>query len=307
MPAFSPQHIPTQADKIAIITGANNGLGYESARILAEKGATVIMAVRTVTKGKAAAEDVRRAVPQADVRVMELDLADLASVRAFADAFNADYARLDILMNNAGVMATPQKQTTDGFELQLGTNHLGHFALTGHLLERLLNTANSRIVNVSSMAANNGKMNFDDLMLTDGYTRFSAYAQSKLANLLFTLGLKDRLDAMNADTIATAAHPGVANTNLASGMMGNNSILVPILRFVSQFTIQTAEKGALPQLYAATMPDVPNGAYYGPKNGGFGETAKVNMPSSVKTGDIEKLWQVSEQLTGVTYAIGEPA
>ena len=211
-------NIPNLTGKTVLVTGANNGLGKASTQLMAAKGAQVVMAVRTVSKGEEAADDIRKEMPNAQLNVIALDLTDLASVRAFAADFTANHDCLDILMNNAGVMATPQMTTQDGFELQFGTNHLGHYALTGLLIDTLLATPNSRIVNVSSGAADAGKIRFDDLMFTDKYGRFEAYGQSKLANLLFTVELQKRLAASGSSTLAVAAHPGVANSNLVSSM-----------------------------------------------------------------------------------------
>ena len=298
--AWSLQDIPNQTDNVIVITGANVGLGYESAKALAAKGAEVVVAVRTISKGEDAAQQIRTEVPSAKVHVMELDLADLASIDQFAQNFKAQFNRLDVLMNNAGVMATPQKQTKDGFELQFGTNHLGHFALTGQLLDVLLSTPNSRVVTVSSMAADNGEMHYDDVMLDKNYERFKAYCQSKLANLLFTLGLQRRFDEWGVSSIAVAAHPGVANTELSRGFIGNNFIRSGF-KWLSSLFLQSSDQGAHSQLRAATDPSVNGGEYYGPKNGGKGDAVTTPMPDSVDEDDIEKLWALSEQLTNITY------
>lgn len=304
-PDWTPADAPDLTGKVVIITGANNGLGFESAKIMAGKGAQIIMAVRTPAKGDSAAADIRREIPAADLHVMRLNLADLSSVRAFAQDFRERFKRLDILMNNAGVMATPQQKTADGFELQLGTNHLGHFALTGLLLDMLLATPESRVVNVSSLAAHTGEMHFDDLMLQENYTRFAAYRQSKLANLLFTLSLQKRLDAAQATTISVAAHPGVANTNLASSMVGNIPFVGTLIRLFSRFSIAKAEDGAESQLYAALMPDVKGGDYYGPEEDMRGKPIKLPMPETVKPDEAERLWTVSEELTGVQFTFSK--
>ena len=298
--AWSLKDITNQAGNVIVITGANVGLGYEAAKALAAKGADVVLAVRTVSKGEDAAQQIRDEIPSAKVHVMELDLANLASVKQFTENFKAQFNRLDVLMNNAGVMATPQMQTKDGFELQFGTNHLGHFALTGQLLDVLLATPDSRIVNVSSMAAENGEIHYDDLMLEEDYGRFVAYCQSKLANLLFTLGLQHRFEQWGVSSIAVAAHPGVANTELSRGFIGNDFIRSG-LKWLSSFFLQTSDDGAHSQLRAATDPSVNGGEYYGPRNGGKGDAVKTPMPDSVHEDDIEKLWAVSEQLTNVMY------
>jgi len=288
--------------KIVVVTGANNGLGYEASRMMAAKGATVIMAVRTMGKGETAAKEIRAKVPNANLEVMQLDLASLDSVRSFADAFKAKYDRLDILQNNAGVMMTPESTTKDGFEMQLGTNHLGHFALTGLLMDVLTTTEGSRIVNVSSLAAERGAMHFNDLMLKQDYGRSKAYGQSKLANLLFTKGLNKRLQNNNRSTISVAAHPGVATTNLLSS--ANIPIIAPILKFIFGFMTPPASLGTLSQVRASVAADVVGGEYYGPNKGMRGYPAKVEMPIQATDTNAETLWDVSEELTGVTYDFG---
>jgi NAD(P)-dependent dehydrogenase (short-subunit alcohol dehydrogenase family) len=299
MSEWKSNNIPDLSGKMVIITGANNGLGEAATQLMAARGAHIVMAVRTVSKGEASAAAIRKAVPSAQLTVMPLDLADLASVRTFAAALTAAYDRLDILMNNAGVMATPESKTEDGFELQLGTNHLGHFALTGLLIDVLLATPNSRIVNVSSGAADNGKMHFDDLMLTDNYSRFTAYSQSKLANLLFTVELQKRLAATGTSTIAVAAHPGVANSNLISNMK------IPGLGLLSKalmgLFMPDSMTGTLSQVRAAADPAVTGGDYYGPDKGMRGWPVKIAMPPTVNVSEAPRLWAVSEQLTGVQY------
>lgn len=186
---WTAAHIPDQQGRVFVITGGNSGIGYEAARALAGKGATVVLAVRSLDKGERAAAEIRREAPQADVQVMALDLADLGAVEAFAGAFRARFERLDVLINNAGVMAIPQRQTADGFEMQFGTNHLGHFALTGHLLDLLLATSGARVVTVSSNMHRQGDMRFETLNAENSYSRYGAYARSKLANLLFAFDL----------------------------------------------------------------------------------------------------------------------
>jgi NAD(P)-dependent dehydrogenase (short-subunit alcohol dehydrogenase family) len=298
--AWSIDDVANLTGKVIIITGASAGLGVEATKALASKGAEVILAVRTTSKGETVAQQIRAMHPDAKLHVMALNLADLSSITAFAEAFKAQFNRLDVLMNNAGVMATPQAKTADGFELQFGTNHLGHFALTGQLLDLLLNTPYSRIVNVSSIAAENGKMHFDDIMFEQEYRRFDVYSQSKLANLLFTLGLQKRLAEMDTSTIAVAAHPGVANTELSRGMFGDN-ILQSVAKWISSFFIATADNGAQSQLRASVDTNVQGGEYYGPRNSSKGDPVKIAMPASVHEDDIEKLWALSEQLTGVRY------
>ena len=299
--------MPDQRDRVAVVTGANSGLGYEDAMALAANGAQVVMACRNQEKGAAAATAIRGRHPAAQVDVMALDLADLASVRAFAAAFAANYARLDLLINNAGVMALPYRTTADGFEMQFGTNHLGHFALTGLLLEPLLTTPDARVVTVSSILHKSGVINFEDLQSTKAYDKQKAYAQSKLANLLFAYELQRRLEAMGANLISVAAHPGYSATNLqTAGLEMDGSRVSKLIMSVMNATVaQSQAKGALPTLYAATAPDVMGGDYYGPD--GFmelrGEPVKVDSTSlSHDPVAAARLWAISQELTGVPFA-----
>ena len=216
MGKWTEENIPDQAGKIAIVTGSNTGIGFETARMLAENGATVIMAVRTTEKGEKAADKIRAKFDDADLNVLKLDLADLESVKKFANEFKKEYSQLDLLINNAGVMIPPYTKTKDGFELQFGTNHLGHFALTAQLLDVLKQTENARVVNVASLAHTRGDLDFDDLNWEDrSYSKWSAYGDSKLANLYFTYELQRKFEANNYDTISVVAHPGGTNTDLA--------------------------------------------------------------------------------------------
>jgi NAD(P)-dependent dehydrogenase (short-subunit alcohol dehydrogenase family) len=293
--------VPDQTGRVAIVTGSNTGLGFDTARVLAEHGAKVVMAVRDTEKGAAAAARIKEATPSADVTVHPLDLGSLDSVRTSGAELKAAYPRIDLLINNAGVMYPSPRQTTkDGFELQFGTNHLGHFALTGLLLENLLGVPGSRVVTVSSVGHRIiAKIHFDDLQFERSYNRVAAYGQSKLSNLLFTYDLQRRLAAKGADTIAVAAHPGLSDTELARHMP---SILVPVVSLFSQ----SPEMGALPTLRAATDPTVVGGQYYGPD--GLGESSghpKV-VASSKQSHDESiqaRLWTVSEELTGVTFPV----
>jgi NAD(P)-dependent dehydrogenase (short-subunit alcohol dehydrogenase family) len=288
--------IPDQSGRTAVVTGANTGLGYETAVALAQRGARVILAVRDLAKGQAAADLINRANRGADVTVQELDLTSLSSISAAAAELRERHDHLDLLINNAGVMMTPKATTKDGFELQFGTNHLGHFAFTGLLMDRLLATPLSRVVTVSSLVHRAGRIRFDDLASERRYSRVGAYGQSKLANLLFTYELQRRLEG--TDTIAVAAHPGSSRTELTRN--------VP--RFVetvfAPLVAQDAEIGALPTLRAATDPGVSGGEYYGP--GGFGQMRgyPALVHSNARSHDVDvarRLWAVSEQLTGVTY------
>jgi NAD(P)-dependent dehydrogenase (short-subunit alcohol dehydrogenase family) len=288
--------IPDQSRRVAIVTGANTGLGFETAKALAAKGAHVVLAVRNLDKGKEAASRIT-----GDVAVTELDLTSLDSIRAAADELKARYEAIDLLINNAGVMWTPKSTTKDGFELQFGTNHLGHFAFTGLLLDRLLPVAGSRVVTVSSVGHRiNAAIHFDDLNWERRYNRVAAYGQSKLANLLFTYELQRRL-AHHGTTIATAAHPGGSNTELARNVPGP---LLPAFNLIVPLVGQSADRGALPTLRAASDLGVLGGQYFGPD--GFGEMRgypKV-VSSSAQSYDVElqrRLWTVSEELTGVVF------
>jgi NAD(P)-dependent dehydrogenase (short-subunit alcohol dehydrogenase family) len=283
---------------VAIVTGANTGLGFETARMLAEHGASVIVAVRDVEKGKRAAGRIT-----GDVSVQALDLTSLESVRAAAAELRAAHPRIDLLVNNAGVMYTPKQTTADGFELQFGTNHLGHFALTGLLLDRLLPVEGSRVVTVSSTGHRiRAAIHFDDLQWERSYSRIEAYGQAKLANLLFTYELQRRL-AAHASTIAAAAHPGVSNTELARNTP--TALRVPV-SWVAPLLTQEPAMGALPTVRAATDPSVLGGQYFGP--GGRGEARGYPVPvvSSAASYDLDtqrRLWTVSEELTGVTFPV----
>jgi NAD(P)-dependent dehydrogenase (short-subunit alcohol dehydrogenase family) len=303
MPNWTAADIPDQTGRTAIITGANTGLGYETAVALAGQGARVVLAVRNLDKGKQAATRIAEAHRGATVELQELDLTSLASIRAAAEQLRADHDRIDLLINNAGVMWTPKSTTADGFELQFGTNHLGHFALTGLLLDRLQPVPGSRVVTVSSIGHRlRAAIHFDDLQWERSYNRVSAYGQSKLANLLFTYELQRRL-APRGTTAALAAHPGGSRTELTR----NVPRLVAAVNAVLEPLYQGADRGALPTLRAATDPGVHGGQYYGP--GGIGELRgypKV-VPSSDQSHDVKlqrRLWEVSEDLTGVVYPVG---
>lgn len=295
--------VPDQEGRVAVITGANTGIGYEAAAVLAGKGAHVVLAVRDTDKGNAAAERIRSALPHADVSVRELDLTSLDSIRAAADELRADYPRIDLLINNAGVMMTGKGTTKDGFELQLGTNHLGHFALTGQLLDNLLPVEGSRVVTISSGAHRFGRIDFDDLQSERSYNRVTAYGQSKLANLLFTYELNRRLSEKGAPTIAVAAHPGGSNTELTRNLW---PVLRQPIQLVWGLLAQSAEMGALPTLRAATDPDVRGGQYFGPDGIGEQRGHPKLVQSSARSYDEaaqRRLWRVSEELTGVTFPV----
>lgn len=297
---WTESDVPDQHGRTAIVTGANTGLGYDSARVLAARGAKVVLAVRDTDKGRAAAARITAATPAADVMVAALDLSSLRSVRAAAAELKAAHPRIDLLIDNAGVMYPPKQVTEDGFELQFGTNHLGHFALTGLLLDNLLPVEGSRVVVVSSNAhKHRAAIHFDDLQWERRYDRTAAYGQSKLANLMFTYELARRLAAKRDHTIAVAAHPGLSGTDLMRTVPGP---LRPLISLVAQ----PPAAGALPGLRAATDPTVLNGQYYGPD--GFGEWRghPVLVNSSRQSHDVamqRRLWAVSEELTGVSYPV----
>jgi NAD(P)-dependent dehydrogenase (short-subunit alcohol dehydrogenase family) len=304
--AWTADDIPAQAGKTFVITGANSGIGYEAALELARKGAHVVLACRDQGKGRAAVDAIKAKHAPASVSLLELDLADLKSIRRFADAVRGAHPALHGLLNNAGVMAIPYRRTVDGFEMQFGTNHLGHFALTGLLLERLLATPGARVVTVSSNAHKFGAMRWDDLQWERGYRKWFAYSQSKLANLLFANELQRRLAAAKAGPISVACHPGYAATNLqgAGPRMQGSSIAGTVMELANRLFAQNAAMGALPTLYAATAPDVRGGDYIGPDGLGeqWGHPKKVRSIARANDAEAQRrLWETSERLTGVRY------
>lgn len=297
--------MPDLTGKVIIVTGANSGIGFEAAKEFARKGAQTILACRSLEKAEAALEEIVAEIPNAPAEIMQLDLASLDSVRAFAAAFKAKYDRLDVLVNNAGIMMVPYGTTEDGFERQFGTNHLGHFALTGLLIDLLLKTPGSRVVNISSGGHRFGEMDFDNLMFEDGngYSPIGAYGRSKLANLLFTYELQRRFDAAGAHALSVAAHPGTSRTNLTGHMEDRwyFKLFVPLMPLL----LQSAAMGALPTLRAAVDPNVSGGQYFGPdgvrEQRGYPVLVESNEASHNEA-DARRLWQVSEQLTAVRYA-----
>jgi NAD(P)-dependent dehydrogenase (short-subunit alcohol dehydrogenase family) len=303
MNPWSVADIPPQSGKLAVVTGATGGLGYETALALARAGAEVLVTGRNAEKGRAAIEGIKRAMPS--VRFAMLDLASLASIRAFAASLLANGRPLDLLINNAGVMDLPTRRLTeDGFELQFGTNHLSHFALTALLLPLLRKAQAPRVVNVSSLAHRGGKIDFSNLQAERKYDSWAAYQQSKLANLLFTFELQRRSDAYGWGLMSNAAHPGYARTELIPNGPGTGGLKGIGAKVLGSFMSHSAAAGALPTLFAATSPEaVPNG-YYGPN--GFYELkgpvapAKV-FPQAKDEAVARKLWEVSEQLTGVKW------
>ncbi len=304
MARWTDTDIPDQTGRIAVVTGATSGIGLEAAKALAAHGAEVVLAVRDIAKGERTADAIRKAHKAARLSVQKLDVASLASVRAFAEVADEALPRIDLLLNNAGLGLIPQRQVTaDGFELQLGTNHLGHFALTGLLIPTLLRAPKPRVVAIASIAHNRGRMDFDDLQMVHGYAGRKSYNRSKLANLLFALELARRAAAENSPIASIAAHPGLSVTGFigASGMAG------PIVQaglLISQILGQSAQAGAWPGLYAATMPDVKNGDYWGPHGiaelRGYPRLAVVAAHAQ-RQADWARLWAMSEELTGVSY------
>jgi len=294
------QDIPDQSGRTAVVTGANSGLGLVTARELARAGASVVMACRNLDKGHAAVETVRAAVPDAQVQLDELDLASLSSVHSFAERFRATHDGLDLLINNAGVMAAPRRRTADGFELHFGTNHLGHFALTTALLDAMEGREDARVVTLSSNAHKFGRIAFDNLNGDRHYFRWRAYGQSKLSNLLFALELDRRLRAEGSSVKSLAAHPGYAATNLQSAAPPLLDRLV--MKVGNSVVAQSDEMGALPVLYAATQPGLQGGTYVGPD--GPGEHRghpKVVQPNRAARDPetARRLWEVSERMTAV--------
>jgi NAD(P)-dependent dehydrogenase (short-subunit alcohol dehydrogenase family) len=295
MAKWTAKDIPDLSGKTAVVTGANSGLGYETSLELARHGAHVVLACRDERRGTEALQRLRTDAPDASAELSLLDLADLTSVRKFADGFAGERSGLDILVDNAGVMAlSERRETADGFEMQFGTNHLGHFALTGLLLPQLRARPGSRVVSVTSFGHKVGKMNFDDLQWERSYRKWLAYGRSKLANLLFIFEFDRRARAAGSSVIATVAHPGYANTNLQSGTSFQ----------WANFMAQSAADGALPTLYGATAPDAQGGEFYGPSGFLQQHGPPERVKASKKTYDTataRRLWEVSEQLTGVSY------
>ncbi|MBA2505088.1 MAG: SDR family oxidoreductase [Thermoleophilaceae bacterium] len=291
---WNADSVPDQSGRTAVITGSNSGIGLEAAKVLGAKGAHVVLAVRNLEKGEAAAGEIT-----GDTEVRKLDLGALDSVRAFASEWNGP---VDLLINNAGIMAPPRGETADGFESQLGTNHLGHFALTGLMLDSLKGREDARVVTVASDAHKIGSMDFDDLLWEKSYSRWRAYGRSKLANLLFAFELDRRLRAAGSNVKSNAAHPGYAATNLQSA--SGPKLDTTIMWFTNKLVAQSQEMGALPTLYAATEPGLGGGSYAGP--GGIGgQRGNPELVGSTKSArneaDAGRLWEISEELTGVSY------
>jgi NAD(P)-dependent dehydrogenase (short-subunit alcohol dehydrogenase family) len=301
--------IPDQTGRVAIVTGANSGLGLVTARELARAGAKVVIACRDTTKGDRAEAEIQAQVPGADLDVRALDLADLASVRGFVARLTGEHDSIDLLINNAGVMAPPRRLTVDGFASQFGTNHLGHFALTGLLLPTLMSAPKPRVVTLSSSAHRIGKMDFDDLQGERHYNNWRAYGQSKLSNLLFCFELARRATAAGTGLLSVAAHPGYAATNLQ--FAGPSAFYEKaIMAVTNRVLAQSADMGALPTLYGATVADLPSGTFVGPE--GFLEQRGhphivTAISRAYNESDWRRLWEISEEMTGVTYQFGAAA
>jgi NAD(P)-dependent dehydrogenase (short-subunit alcohol dehydrogenase family) len=301
---WNADQIPDQSGRVAVVTGANSGLGLVTARELARHGALVVMGCRSVTKGEDAAVEIRRVAPGAQLDVRKLDLASLESVRAFAAEVTAAHPAIHLLVNNGGIMMPPRTITADGFELQLGTNHLGHFVLTALLLDALRAGADARIVTVSSLEHRPGRLNFDDLQSESSYDPRRAYQQSKFANAVFGIELDRRLRAAGEPIISVLAHPGWAATNLQT--TGPTGVVKALLAVGNRVLAQSADAGALPQLYAATAPDVKGGEFYGPSGIAEARGAPKRVRAVRRAYDEEvarRLWDVSEQVTGMTFPL----
>jgi len=303
---WTPAAIPDLSGKVALVTGANSGLGYYTAMHLGKNGAHVVITTRSEEKGAQALESLRNDAPNGHFEHIEMDLSDLESVRIAAAQFTAGHDQLHILMNNAGVMAPPRRETAQGFELQFGVNHLGHFALTALLKEIILATPQSRIVNVASSAAYYGRMRWDDLQRATAYRRYGAYGQSKLANVLFTMELNQRVRSNGHTMLSAVAHPGLASSNLQKNTVANTqSVFERVLYdFMMPRMAQSAEQGSWPQLRAATDPTVEGGEFFGPHHRGTrGFPNPVRMPKRATAEDAARLWTVSEELTGIEFSL----
>lgn len=305
--------VPDLTGKLAVVTGSNSGLGFGVSRRLSAAGADVVMAIRNRAKGEAAIEEIRRTVPDAKLTIRALDLSSLAGVAALGEQLNSEGRPIDILINNAGVMTPPTRDTTtDGFELQFGSNHLGHFALTAHLLPLLRAANQARVVSLSSIAARRGRINFDDLQFEKSYTPMGSYGQSKLAVLMFARELDRRSREAGWGILSNAAHPGLTKTNLQiSGPSHGRAKPSMMERFyklswrLTPFLWQEIDEGILPALYAATAPDAEGGAFYGPRGiyeAAGGGVINAKVPARARDdADSRRLWEISEQLTGVCY------
>ena len=304
-PKWTQQDIPDLSGKIIVITGANSGLGFECSKTFAEKGATVVITARNLTKGEQAKAGILKAFPNSPLDLMKLDVGDLTSVREFSEAFKEKYDRLDILLNNAGVMAIPRQETVDGFEQQLGVNHLGHFALTGLLLDAIVKTPGARIHNVTSSVHWIGRFNFEDLMGQKKYNRWRAYGQSKLDNVCFTYELQKRLQTNGYDTIANTSHPGFVIGQLQANSIEQSGTPLEGLLYTlgKPLVAQDVTTGVLPMLYGMTAPAAKGGVFYGPSFLSMRGYPKENIPNKAvnDAAILKRIWDVSEELTGVQF------
>ena len=310
-PEWTPDDISDQTGRVALVTGANSGIGFATARALADRGAHVVMACRNPEKARRAADEMESDLDRSSIELLTLDLSDLVAVRRAAEQFLAEHARLDLLINNAGIMGTPYRQSPDGFELQMATNHLGHFALTGLLLTRLVTTDRARVVTVSSVMHRTGHIDFDDVAGVKIGNTWAHYGKSKLANLLFTAELDRRLQESGESVMAVAAHPGWTRSNLIGNgaALGNGRVRAKASRVFGTLLGQTAAAGARPTLYAATSPDVRSGQFIGPAHVAqlFGPPKVVQPNRRAKnSADAARLWEISEELTGVDYRFPAP-
>ena len=301
---WTKENIPDLSGKTIVVTGGNSGIGYEAVKAFAEKNGNIILASRSVEKGLKAKEDILKENPDASIDVYELDLADLHSVHNFSERFYSRNKKLDVLLNNAGIMMNPYTLTKDGYESQLGTNHLGHFALTGLLLKALLNTPGSRIVNISSLVHKNGTMDFDNLQYDNkkDYSPMKAYGRSKIANLFFSYELQRKLEAEGKDCISLAAHPGISETNLVRFL--EKKFFVRLFLPLFSMITQEASMGALPGIRACTDPDAKGGEYYGPDGKGERKGFPVVVESNGLSHNKEiaaRLWKESERLTKIQF------
>jgi NAD(P)-dependent dehydrogenase (short-subunit alcohol dehydrogenase family) len=308
---WSPDDIGDQTGRVALVTGANSGIGFETARTLADHGAHVVLACRDPAKAREAADAMERDLDRSSIELLTLDLSDLVAVRRAAEQFLAEHARLDLLINNAGVMGTPYRQTADGFELQMATNHLGHFALTGLLLDRLIMSGRARVVTVSSLMHRAGHMVFDDVAGQEIRNTWSHYGTSKLANLLFTAELSRRLQAAGEAVLSVAAHPGWTRSNLigSGAALGQSRVRAKAGRTFGAHFGQSAAAGAWPSLYAATAPEVTSGQFIGPSHLAelFGPPTVVRPNRRARNlSDAARLWEISEELTAVHYRFTVP-
>ncbi|MCG8671740.1 MAG: oxidoreductase [Pseudomonadales bacterium] len=303
---WAEEHVPDQSSKTIVVTGANSGIGFAAAQALAYKNAKVVMACRNLSKAEDAKQQILDSVPNADIDIVKLDLADLKSVEACAKIINEKYDQLDCLINNAGLGWIERTETADGFEMQIGANHLGHFALTSQLLGLLKSTPNSRVVSVASLAHYWGRIKFGDLQLNQGYSRVKGYGQSKLANLLFGLELQRFFEKNSLDIKSVVVHPGMSGTNIANSALeaGNHKLLSKITNAMTPYMSQSPQLGCLPTLHAATSANVKGGDYFGPKHAFevFGTPAKARIAKHARDiATAAKLWTLSEELTQVDY------